>query len=107
MSTTVRDNPAQSRYEIHDGDTLAGFADYKLQPGQIAFTHTETEPGFAGRGLAKRLVAEALDDTRRRGLAVLPFCPYVRGFIAGNADGYLDLVREEDRTRFELPPSAS
>ena len=103
MSTTVQDNPSENRYEIFDEDTVAGFTAYKLQPGQIAFTHTETEPAFAGQGLAKRLVAEALDDVRRRGLAVLPFCPYVRGFIARNPD-YLDLVREEDRPRFELTP---
>ncbi|WP_258311265.1 hypothetical protein [Streptomyces sp. NWU49] len=26
MSTTVRDNPAEHRYEIHDDGRLAGFA---------------------------------------------------------------------------------
>jgi len=35
------------------------------------------------------------------GLAVLPFCPFVRRFIAENA-GYADLVPEKDRQRFGL-----
>jgi predicted GNAT family acetyltransferase len=103
MSAAVRDNPAESRYEIHDGDQLAGFAVYRLTGSQIAFTHTEVPPAFGGRGLARQLVTEALDDVRHRGLAVLPFCPYVRKVIAANAATYLDLVPSAERDRFGLP----
>lgn len=103
MTTTVRDNPAANRYEIHVDDQLAGFTDYRLASGRIAFIHTEVEPGFSGRGLARKLVGEELEDARRRGLAVLPFCPYVLKVIAQNPDKYLDLVRATDRRRFHLP----
>ena len=103
MTITVRDNPEQSRYEVHVDDRLAGFSDYKLTPGRIAFTHTEIGDAFSGRGLARRLVADELADVRRRGLAVLPFCPYVRKVIASNPDRYLDLVPATARARFELP----
>ncbi len=106
MSTTVRDNPTESRYEIHADEKLAGFSAYKLGKTQIAFTHTEIDPAYGGRGLGKQLVAEELDDARRRGLAVLPFCPYVRKFIAQNAELYLDLVPGKDRDRFGLPLAA-
>lgn len=106
MNTTVRDNPTESRYEIHVGEQLAGFPAYKLGNHQVAFTHTEIDPAFTGQGLAKQLVTEVLDDARRRGLAVLPFCPYVRKFIAKNAATYLDLVPDKDRDRFELPKLA-
>jgi len=68
----------------------------------IAFTHTEIDQTFAGRGLAKQLVIDELDDVRTRGLAVLPFCPYIRKIIAQNATTYLDLVPEKDRERFGL-----
>lgn len=101
---TVRDNPAEHRYEIHDGDQLAGFSTYKLTADAIAFTHTETLPAFSGRGLARQLVIAALDDARRRGLAVRPFCPYVREIILRLADAYLDLVLEDERERFGLVP---
>ena len=101
MTTTVRDNPSESRYEVYEGDQLAGFAVYERNDHQIAFTHTEVAPAFGGRGLAKQLVTEALDDARRRSLGVLPFCPYVRKVIADNAT-FLDLVPETDRDRFGL-----
>jgi predicted GNAT family acetyltransferase len=104
--TIVRDNPDQNRYEIHDGDQLAGFANYELRSDKIAFTHTEIDPAFGGRGLARQLVTEALDDARRRDLAVLPFCPYVRKVIASSPQRYLDLVPVQDRERFKLPDDA-
>ena len=106
MTATVRDDPAESRYEIYDGEQLAGFADYRLGDGQITLTHTEVDPEFGGRGLAKQLVGEALADARGRDLAVLPVCPYVRKVIADNAGMYLDLVPDADRDRFGLAPAA-
>ena len=102
MTVTVRDNPAENRYEIYDDDQLAGSSTYKLTGITIAFTHTEVDPAVARRGMAKQLVTEELDDARRRGLAVLPFCPYVRKVIAQNAATYLNLVPAKDRERFGL-----
>lgn len=101
--THVHDNRELNRYEVHDGDELAGFSMYRLTSGTIAFTHTEVDPAFKGRGLARVLVTEALEDTRRRGLAVLPFCPYVRKVIAADPSRYLHLVPLLERDRFKLP----
>lgn len=103
MTTTVRDNPEERRYEVHVDDRLAGFSAYQLGEGTIAFTHTEVGDAFAGRGLARRLVDDELADARRRGLGVLPFCPYVRNVIASNPEEYLDLVPLKARARFGLP----
>lgn len=97
----VMDNPDEQRYEVWEDGQLAGFVMYRIATDRIALVHTETDPAFAGRGLAKVLVTQALDDVRARGLGVLPFCPYVKSFIAKNAD-YLDLVPEEERARFQL-----
>jgi uncharacterized protein len=107
MSLTTHDNPSQRCYELYDGEELAGFATYRLSEPRIAFIHTEVLPAFADRKLARQLVAEALDDVRRRGLAVLPFCPYVRRFIARHPEHYLDLVPESERERFGLAGSTT
>ena len=102
MSTiAVSDAPERERYEILVDGELAGFATYKARPDQIAFKHTEVDDRFEGQGLAGRLIAFALDDARGRGLAVLPFCPFVKGYIQRHRE-YADLVPEGRRAEFEL-----
>ncbi len=103
VSPTVRDNSVQHRYEIYDGDQLAGFTTYQVKDGRISFLHTEIAKEFGGRGLARQLVTAELEDARRRELAVLPFCPFVATIIARKPDLFLDLVPETERSRFGLP----
>lgn len=102
MSATVRHEPDRSRYVIEDDGQLAGFADVERDGNRIAFTHTEVAAEYGGRGLARQLVSEALTDARRRGLAVLPLCSYVRKVIADEPDAWLDLVPEDERGRLGL-----
>jgi predicted GNAT family acetyltransferase len=97
----IADNPDERRYEVRVGGEVAGFAQYRVRPGQIAFTHTEVDDRFEGQGLGSKLVAFALDDVRGRGLAVLPLCPFVRAYIQRHRE-YVDLVPEERRPGFGL-----
>ncbi len=92
MELQVTDNPGESRFEIRADGELAGFVLYHLRGSQIAFTHTETDDRFRGHGLAGQLVREALDTARERHLTVLPYCPFVRSWIAGHPE-YADLIR--------------
>jgi predicted GNAT family acetyltransferase len=77
----LADNPDQRRYEVRVEGKVAGFAQYRVRPGQITFTHTEVDDRFEGQGLGSKLVAFALDDVRKRGLTVIPLCPFVRAYI--------------------------
>ena len=92
----MTDNPAASRFEIRADGELAGFALYHLRGSQITFTHTETDDRFRGHGLAGQLVRSALDTARERHLTVLPYCPFVKSWIASHPD-YQDLVSPEHR----------
>lgn len=91
MEISVSDNPNRGRYEIVVDGRQAGFATYRQSPGLIAFLHVEVDPELEGHGIGSRLVAEALDDARRRRLAVRPVCPFVAAFIELNPS-YADLV---------------
>src|SRR4051794_22763334 len=93
---TVTDNANDGRYEIRLEDQLAGFAAYRLRAGTIELVHTEIDEEFEGRGAGSRLVSHALDDARKRGLAVLPLCPFVNDYIQRHRE-YADLVPEERR----------
>jgi predicted GNAT family acetyltransferase len=99
--TEVFDNPAESRYDVTVDGRLAGSSFYHDRGDVRSFNHTEIDPAYEGRGLGSRLIRGALDDTRARGLSVLPFCPFVHAFIARHPD-YLDLVPESQQARFDL-----
>jgi predicted GNAT family acetyltransferase len=100
---SVVDAPERDRFEIRAGEEIAGFTEYRRRGGLIAFTHTEVSPEHEGHGVASRLIAAALDTAREQNLAVLPFCPFVRGYIAKHPDEYLDLVPAQLRKNFDLP----
>jgi uncharacterized protein len=99
MSTEVRDNPARTRYELLVDGRLAGFALYRLDGERITIYHTEVEREYEGRGLGADLARAALDDVRRRGLVLVPRCPFIAGYIRRHPDEYLDLVTPGVRER--------
>lgn len=101
MTTTVTDQPDRKLYEITVDGSAAGFTEYHRHRNVIAFLHAEVDPAYSGQGLASELVRYALDDARRQGLWVQPFCSFVRGFVAKHPE-YLDLVAPEERERFDL-----
>ena len=100
MTTEVRDDPTRRRYELAEDGQVVGFVTYRIHDGVIDLLHAEVDPDHGGRGLAGQLVAATLDDVRRRGLAVLPHCPYVRHYIDTHLDDYLDLVPVDRRGEF-------
>ncbi|MGY1551482.1 GNAT family N-acetyltransferase [Microbacterium sp. A588] len=81
---TVTRNDEASRYEIHLGGVLAGFADFRLRDGEILFTHTEVDPAFQGKGLASILASNALADAVTSGATIVPYCPYIASYLKKN-----------------------
>ncbi len=87
----VVDNPSASRYEILADGQVAGFVTYSILADRMVLIHTEVRPEFEGHGVGAALAAGVLDDLRRRGLRVVPRCPYIAAYIDKHP-GYQDLV---------------
>ena len=79
-SAPVRQNPAKSRYEL-DLDGELAFSEYVLRDGVITFTHTETPPALAGKGVASRLIRGALLSARDQGQKVRATCSFVVAYL--------------------------
>jgi uncharacterized protein len=95
MNAEVRNNPTEYRYEVWADGELAGYTQYGLGRGRIAYLHTKVYESYEGLGLGGRLARAALDHARARGLNVMPFCPFIAGYIERHLDQYGDLVAPE------------
>ncbi len=95
-SNVVPGMTATERIEVADASERN-----RSRPGLIAFVHTEVDERLKGRGLGDRLIRFALEDARTRGLAVLPFCPFVKAFIERHRE-FEALVPDTYREQFGL-----
>lgn len=92
MNTDVSFNSDKERYEISVDGEFAGWVDAKDDGDVLRMPHTVVLEEFGGKGVAKILVAAALDDIRARGRMIVPRCPYVVDFVEKNPQ-YGDLVK--------------
>ena len=76
----IRDNPERHRFEADLGDGMA-IAEYNLLSNAIMFTHTEVPEAHEGQGIGTRLIEFALAEARRRGLQVIPICPFFAAYM--------------------------
>ena len=101
MEIAVADNPERDRYEARVDGELAGYVAYRRRGERIALNHTEVDDAFEGKGVGSALASYALDDARARGLAVIPYCPFINEWLKRHPS-YTDLVPADERERFGL-----
>ena len=80
MSPNVRDNKAQSRFEL-DVEGGVAFANYRVTPSRVIITHTETPRALRGRGIASELIQGALELVRADRLKVVAGCGFVVDYL--------------------------
>ena len=102
-SLKIENNQGAQRWEAHLNQYVA-LTEYRRRGETIFFIHTEVPPELEGQGVASQLVKTALDDARRQHLAVVPFCPFVAGYIRRHPD-YKALVPADYRDLVEDEPS--
>jgi predicted GNAT family acetyltransferase len=91
LSVTVRLNEPHSRYEGRVGEVMVGEIDFSMRASTMVITHTGTKPAWRGRGVAGQMTAFALADIRRRGLRLVPACPYTADFVRTHPE-YADVL---------------
>ena len=98
----IRDNREQHRFEADLGDGSVAVAEYNLLDGKIVFTHTEVPPAHEGKGIGSALIRFALKSARKRGLQVIPTCPFFAAYMKKHAEEQ-DLLDPGFRNPLGLP----
>lgn len=86
MTTTVANNPAESRFEILVDGEVGGILSYRIDGSTIDLQHTLVMPSHRGEGLAGLLAVRAFEDARAQGLKVIPTCPFVKGWLVDHPE---------------------
>ena len=85
MSDSIRDNAAQSRFEMDvDGETA--FITYRRGSDAVDLLHAEVPSHLEGHGHGARLVRGVLDHLRAEGAKVRPSCSFVVAYMRRHKD---------------------
>ena len=81
----VVDDPAASRFMVEADGKVAELV-YQLEGDRLLLIHTGVPRALEGRGFGGNLVAAAMDEAKRRGLTVVPLCPFARDWLVRHPD---------------------
>jgi uncharacterized protein len=81
----VVDDPAASRFMVEADGKVAELV-YQLEDDRLLLIHTGVPRALEGRGFGGKLVAAAMDEAKRRGLTVVPLCPFARDWLVRHPD---------------------
>ena len=60
----------------YDGEKQIGECDYRISAEGWEIYHTEVDPEYGGKGIAKRLVYKIIEAAERAGATIIPTCSY-------------------------------
>ncbi len=76
MDIEIRFEKENQRSAAYDGDLRIGLCEYEIENGNWVITHTETDPAYGGRGIAKKLVLCVKEAADAEKINIIPVCSY-------------------------------
>ncbi len=76
MSHTLIHNEDECKYEYHIGEHIA-YITYDDQNGNMHLTHTIVPDALAGKGLAKALLEDVLQEIEKANKKAVAECSYI------------------------------
>ncbi len=90
------DNIKESQYEFHVDKYIPKIEYIRSKKSEIFFTHTEVPIPIRGQGMGTLLVKSALEDVDRKGLRLIPMCPFVTSYINENPEWERIVIRSSE-----------
>ena len=73
-------NEATKQYEFHIDGFIPRIV-YQKSGDKIYLIHTEVPLELGGKGIGNQLVKKVLEDIQKRGLKLIPLCPFVKKYL--------------------------
>lgn len=85
MSFKLRHNETENKYEYHVDGHIA-YITYDNDDGKIHLTHTIVPSDLGGKGIAKKLLIDVLEEIKKNNQKAVAECSYVVAFEEKNSD---------------------
>ncbi len=76
--SALKNNPELSRFE-REMDGLVGFVEYRMFDGGFIYSHTEVDPGLAGKGVG--LAKHSLEFVAENKIKLVLTCRFINVYI--------------------------
>ena len=89
MNYTIENQEEETKgsYYIEvDGEKLAEMTYSIAGTDRIIIDHTEVGEKLRGTGVGEKLVRQAVDDARSKGISIIPLCPFARSVFDKNEE---------------------
>ncbi|MEO6948224.1 MAG: GNAT family N-acetyltransferase [Ginsengibacter sp.] len=82
----------EGAFIIKHENKQAGEMIFQLSGTEMIVNHTEVDPQFEGKGLAKKMFLKMIKYARENKLKVVANCSYVQAQIQKNKEEYTDVI---------------
>ncbi len=76
-----------------DEDTIIGECEVEQNDNIWAIVHTGVREEYGGRGIAKQLVLQVINEARKQNKKILPLCSYAKHMMEGKEE-YQDIIEK-------------
>ncbi|MUK00492.1 hypothetical protein GM708_00240 [Vibrio cholerae] len=101
-----RDNSLFSRFELFSDGTMVGHVKYEMKGAHAVLIQAVVDPRFDAVDVEPALIRQVLLNAHRRRIAVVPYCPRVREFLA-EFPQYRTLLPPDQRRKLEAALTAA
>lgn len=91
MNITLTGSEEVKRFVAYESDTIAAELCFRQKGAVMEVTRTMVNEPYRGKGLAKQLLAAAVDYARENGYKIRSYCSFVSAAL--DSDSSLDDIR--------------
>ena len=94
------DENGKGAFVVTENEERLGEMVIAVTSDTLTVFHTEVQPKAEGKGLAKQLLSSMVAYARKKGLQVVPLCPYVHAQFKRHPEAYADIwqpTKKEER----------
>jgi predicted GNAT family acetyltransferase len=82
MEILIKEQESKGFAIAREDNKRAGIMTYSIPASDfIIIDHTEVEPEFNGKGVAKQLLYKIVEMAREKNIKILPLCPYANAMF--------------------------